>query len=151
MTTSPAAALELKGCVFDIEHFAIHDGPGIRTLVFLKGCPLRCSWCANPESQRTEPELMYYESSCTRCYLCVPTCPTHAITADGDGGITVDWLHCTNCAACVEPCVSRGLRIAGKHMSVAEVVHEVEKDRLFYRRSGGGVTLAGYGKKSISK
>ena len=113
MTISPAAALEPKGCVFDIEHFAIQDGPGIRTLVFLKGCPLRCSWCANPESQRTEPELMYYESSCTRCDLCVPTCPTHAITPNPDAGIAVDWPHCTNCGACVEPCVSRALRIVG--------------------------------------
>jgi len=143
MTTSPAVLLDLKGCIFDIEHFAVHDGPGIRSLVFLKGCPLRCSWCANPESQGTEPELMYYEPSCTRCDLCVPTCPTRAITVHPDSRMTIEWQQCTNCGACVEPCITRALRMVGKHLSVAEVVHEVEKDRLFYRRSGGGVTLGG--------
>ncbi len=140
---SQASIPDLKGTVFDIEHCAIYDGPGIRTLVFLKGCPLRCLWCANPESQRRAPELMFNEKDCTACARCVPVCPEHALLTGGDGLPSIDWAACTNCGRCCHACPTQALRMAGREMTVEEVVEEVEKDRPFYRRSGGGVTLGG--------
>ncbi|HSD09716.1 MAG TPA: glycyl-radical enzyme activating protein [Candidatus Binatia bacterium] len=136
-------APELRGTVFDIERCAIHDGPGIRTLVFLKGCPLRCLWCANPESQRRAPELMFHEKDCDLCGRCIPLCPEHALSIGTGQALAIDWALCTNCGACCDVCPSRAVRIVGRQMSVGELVEEIEKDRPFYRRSGGGVTLGG--------
>ena len=141
--SSHTPAAELKGTVFDIERCAIHDGPGIRTLVFLKGCPLRCLWCANPESQRRAPELMFHEKDCTPCGRCIPACPEHALSIGPDEALSIEWARCTNCGACCDVCPPRALRMAGRDMTVGEVVEEIEKDRPFYRRSGGGVTLGG--------
>lgn len=129
--------------MFDIEHCAIYDGPGIRTLVFLKGCPLRCLWCANPESQRRAPELMFNEKDCTSCERCISACPEHALSSSGDEVLSINWTACTDCGLCCQVCPPQALRMAGKDMTVDEVVEEVEKDRPFYRRSGGGVTLGG--------
>jgi pyruvate formate lyase activating enzyme len=140
---SDATSVELTGTVFDIERCAIYDGPGIRTLVFLKGCPLRCLWCANPESQRRAPELMFHEKDCSPCGRCVPACPEHALSIGADEKPSIEWALCTNCGACSDVCVPRALRMAGREMTVGEVVEEIEKDRPFYRRSGGGVTLSG--------
>ena len=130
-----------SGIVFDIERFAVHDGPGIRTVVFLKGCLLQCPWCANPESHTFAPQLGYLESKCIGCMRCARVCPCHdeADTATG----RPDWEKCTACFRCVDACLS-GARIPyGRRMRVDEVVKQVLKDKPFYENSHGGVTLSG--------
>jgi pyruvate formate lyase activating enzyme len=134
---------EIVGCVFNIERFAIRDGPGIRTTVFLKGCPLRCLWCANPESISPVPQLFYLENLCARCYRCVEACPNKATTKAPDGAIKIDRSLCQACGKCVEACPNRAREISGKLMTVEEVLEEVKKDALFYQNSGGGVTFSG--------
>lgn len=121
--------------------FCLHDGPGIRTTVFLKGCPLSCWWCHNPEGQARDPELVYYEARCRRCGACVVVCP-HADAAGRDGVILPHAL-CEGCGGCVEACLSSAREILGREMSVEEVLREAERDRVFYEESGGGVTLSG--------
>ena len=139
--------METEGVVFNIQRYSIHDGPGIRTLVFLKGWPLRCLWCDNPESQQRDPEVVYDEDSCIRCETCINKCPLGALsnvqTSDGNWIIGIDRAICTNCGKCAESCVAEGLRMIGRYMSLSEVIREVERDRPFYKRSGGGVTLSG--------
>jgi pyruvate formate lyase activating enzyme len=131
------------GYIFDIQRFSINDGPGIRTTVFFKGCPLRCIWCSNPESQETLPQLLYFESLCTRCYRCVEVCPTGATKRSSDGSIEIDRGLCQACGSCVEACPAEARAISGRTMSVDEVMEIVRKDELFYRNSGGGVTASG--------
>ena len=131
------------GYIFDIQRFSINDGPGIRTTVFFKGCPLRCIWCSNPESQEQWPQLLYFESLCTRCYRCVEVCPTGATKKSSDGSIEIDRGLCQACGACVEACPAQARVISGRTTSVDEVVEVVRKDELFYRNSGGGVTASG--------
>jgi len=133
----------VTGRVFDIKRYSIHDGPGIRTTVFLKGCPLRCAWCHNPESIAPEPELMHWPSRCVRCYACVEACPLKAISRDPGGAVVIDRARCDLCGRCAEACLSDALQVVGAEMSVDEVVREVEKDRLFFEQSGGGVTFSG--------
>jgi len=139
------------GLVFDIQRFAIHDGPGIRTLVFLKGCPLRCLWCCNPESQSPCPEIASFESNCIGCGNCFKVCPLNAIYVDG-GVYRIDRRICNNCGKCAQVCCANSKKLIGKWMSVDDVLSEVRKDVLFYRNSGGeaawgggsgGVTLSG--------
>ncbi len=132
---------ELTGTVFDIQRYSVKDGPGIRTVVFLKGCPLRCLWCENPESLSAKPQLAFQQRDCIRCGACVELCPLSAL--DLDRTPRVDHDSCDDCGACVAPCPSEALRMIGKPMTVAEVVSEVLRDRPFYERSGGGVTLSG--------
>jgi pyruvate formate lyase activating enzyme len=134
---------DIAGCVFNIERFAIRDGPGIRTTVFLKGCPLRCLWCANPESISAAPQLFYFENLCTRCYRCVEACPSKATAKGIDGAIVIDRTLCKACGKCVEACPNKAREISGKLMTVAAVLEEVKKDTLFYQNSGGGVTFSG--------
>jgi pyruvate formate lyase activating enzyme len=144
-----------SGIVFDIQRYAIHDGPGIRTTVFLKGCPLDCWWCHNPESQSAEPQIIVLESRCIRCGRCREVCPrgnatggaagAPAACADGSPQPVVgpDGPPCTLCGACLAACPTGARRLAGVRMTVEEVLAEVLKDRVFYDESGGGATFSG--------
>ena len=132
--------------VFNIQPYSIHDGPGIRTTVFLKGCPLRCLWCANPESNASSPELMTYTSRCVGCGACIPVCPIDAIsiTPFQEKYVALtDRNKCANCGKCVEVCPNNAREIVGKEMTVREVVDNVVRDKLFFDGSGGGITLSG--------
>lgn len=132
--------------VFNIQSYSIHDGPGIRTTVFVKGCPLRCLWCANPESNAAYPELMTYASKCTGCGRCVAVCPQKAVTVapyEERYAASTDRGKCVNCGACVAACPNGAREIAGKNMTVEEVLAEVKKDKLFFDGSGGGMTISG--------
>ena len=133
----------LMGMIFDIQRFSINDGPGIRTTVFFKGCPLTCLWCDNPESQKSQPQLLYFDLLCVKCYRCVAACPTGATTMAADGSIAIDRELCEACGTCVQECTSEARAISGKLMTVDEVLDIVKKDSLFYRNSGGGVTASG--------
>ena len=131
----------MTGTIFNIQKFCTSDGPGIRTTVFMKGCPLRCPWCHNPESQNEMPELLYYEDKCVSCLRCLPLCRTGAQFVR-DGKHFLDREKCVGCFACVATGCD-ALAQAGKSMSVDEVMNEVLKDRVFYETSGGGITLSG--------
>jgi pyruvate formate lyase activating enzyme len=141
-TEERAAVAEVTGTVFNIQRYSIDDGPGIRTTVFFKGCPLSCVWCSNPESQNLRPELMHRDSLCKRCYRCVAVCPTGAISVGADG-IVIERDLCDTCGECVSACPHDAMRITGKEMSVGEVFDVVKRDADYYRDSGGGVTLSG--------
>ncbi len=134
--------MSAEAIVFDIEKFAVHDGPGIRTVVFIKGCPLHCLWCHNPESQSFEPELLFDSGKCTICGKCAAVCPQHCHTV-ADGKHLIDRAACFHCGICAESCPAEALKAVGRKMSVSEVMTEVEKDRVFYQNSGGGITLSG--------
>jgi len=128
--------------VFDIQRFAVHDGPGIRVTVFLKGCPLRCAWCQNPESQMMKSELLHYSTRCIHCLRCAAVCDKKAIK-ERDGTIRISRKSCNSCGKCAQVCPADAIRLSGKRMTVAEVMEEVEKDRAFLQLSGGGVTISG--------
>ena len=130
------------GRVFDIQRFSLHDGPGIRTTVFLKGCPLSCFWCQNPEGIDPKPELMLTSNFCTRCGACVEACPVGAHRID-DGEHRIDRARCTLCGHCVDVCLPGALSIVGRDLSVDDVMAVVLQDRAYYDASGGGVTLSG--------
>lgn len=131
-----------KGIVFNIQKFSIHDGPGIRTTVFLKGCPLRCKWCANPESQRSEAQILHNEKKCVHCKTCIRACPKHAISII-DKRITIDPSHCNGCFTCIKSCPSKCLNFEGEFKTVNDVVSICLQDIDFYEESGGGVTISG--------
>lgn len=138
---------ETYGRIFNIQRYSIHDGAGIRTLVFFKGCPLKCLWCSNPESQKTLPELGFVETRCAgadNCGAqCVSACSVNAIYLNGKDKPTIDRKICNTCGECAGACSHDALKLVGQEMSVEEVLVEIEKDRSFYRRSGGGVTIGG--------
>lgn len=136
-------AEELEGIVCSLERFATHDGPGIRTTVYMKGCPLNCAWCSSPHTQSRKPEILFNEMRCEASGACIATCPEDAISVlDGDV-FTIDRALCTACGECIDVCNSRALEISGSVMTVEELFKEVEKDSPFYRRSKGGVTVGG--------
>lgn len=128
------------GLIFDIKHFAVHDGPGIRTTIFLKGCPLRCAWCHSPESQSLMPEIAYFPNLCIGCKACVEACPTGAQTM---GHEKILRELCTQSGMCAEVCYSGALTLYGLRTTVREILEKVDKDSLLYKTSGGGVTLSG--------
>jgi pyruvate formate lyase activating enzyme len=140
--SSLLAAAGPSGTIFDIRRFSVHDGPGLRTTVFFKGCPLRCYWCHNPESQHRRLETLYWPERCIQCQSCVAACLQGAIRWDGKGPVT-DASKCTFSSACVKACYSDARQIAGHTMTVTEVMSEVERDIPFYDSSGGGVTFSG--------
>jgi len=131
------------GVIFDIQRFSVHDGPGIRTTVFLKGCPLRCLWCHNPEGISPNPELMFFEYRCLGCGTCAKVCPEGAIRGEPRGKPQVDRMKCLGCGRCAEACPSGAWRLVGKRISVEELLSTLERDVLLYDRSGGGVTFSG--------
>lgn len=128
--------------IFDIKRFGINDGEGIRTVFFLKGCPLRCAWCQNPEGLTPEIHVWYARHRCVGCRSCEAACPEGAIEFH-DQGILVNDDACTLCGKCIEACPTGALRFDAEEMTVADAIREVEKDRVFYDTTGGGVTLSG--------
>ena len=134
--------MSLSGIIFDIQHFCTHDGPGVRTTVFLKGCPLRCVWCHNPESQSFRPEPLYHSAKCASCNACEDACPyheAHTTLADAD----LRKARCADCNLCAEACLYGAIELAGRRTTVSDVLSEVVKDSSYYRHSGGGLTLSG--------
>ena len=132
-----------KGNVFDIQRYSIHDGPGIRTIVFLKGCPLRCEWCSNPESQERQPQIFFKKSKCIKCGICAATCPNGEITMGEDGPIIHYEKINNNDLSWVSNCPTGAISVKGKFMTVDEVMDTVLKDEIYYRKSNGGMTLSG--------
>ena len=132
-----------KGLIFNIQRFSIHDGPGIRSTVFMKGCPLKCHWCSNPESQDFFPNLMISDMHCRQCGACEKMCPQGAITLTREVGRKIAWDKCNHCLACVDACIYNSLNVCGKYMNLEEVLDEVIKDEAFYKNSGGGMTISG--------
>jgi len=132
----------MKGMIFDLQKFSIHDGPGIRTTVFLKGCPLRCLWCHNPESQSEGPEISFAPSKCIGCGWCLKACPKGCHRSEG-GAHVFDRGACVHCGLCAKECYAGALELVGRSAEVSEVIEEVMKDKVFYESSGGGMTLSG--------
>ena len=135
-----------KTYVFNVQRYSLHDGPGIRTIVFLKGCPLRCRWCSNPESQRFEREVSYVENRCighAACGLCSTVCPPHAIRYTEDGLASLNRKACTDCLACAMVCPAHAIKVEGNVHTVEEILDLVERDAAFYRRGNGGLTVSG--------
>jgi pyruvate formate lyase activating enzyme len=130
------------GVIFDIKKYAIYDGPGIRTTVFFKGCPLACRWCHNPEGITVTSERIYRQERCIGCGECIQICPQKAMTQTAQGVVS-DPLKCELCRACADNCPSEAVEFVGQNVTVAEVLRQVEKDVAFYDESGGGITLSG--------
>ena len=143
----PAEPRGSRGTVFNVQHYSLHDGPGLRTTVFLKGCPLRCHWCSNPEGMRIKPQLSYRETLCIgmeRCgSRCRDACGKDAIGVSPSGRAAIDFSRCAGCVDCAASCPSKALECVGEPKTCEQVMQEVEKDGAFYRRSGGGLTLSG--------
>ncbi len=131
------------GWVFNIQRYAVHDGPGIRTTVFLKGCPLQCLWCCNPESQHIEPVIVFWQDRCIDCGNCLAVCPSSAISDDIDHHKRIDTRQCDHCGLCVDQCYAGALEQVGKLRTARDILDGVEEDRSFYAESGGGMTLSG--------
>jgi len=131
-----------QGVVFNIQRYNMHDGDGIRTIVFLKGCALRCKWCANPEGLKPAAQLRIQPNHCVGCGVCVQKCENHAAALD-HGKPRIAWDHCRACGVCTQACLAGAREIVGRSMTAAEVMEEVRRDFVFFRRTGGGLTLSG--------
>lgn len=128
--------------IFEIERFAIHDGPGIRTTVFFQGCPLRCAWCANPESQTIGRHMMFFPKMCSGCGTCAQSCPRSAISISMDKA-ACDREKCVSCGTCADACPNSAIKVSGKHISCDDLFDIVSRDLDYYRSTNGGVTLSG--------
>lgn len=133
---------EKTAIIYDIEGYRNEDGPGMRTMVFFKGCPLRCMWCSNPFGLSMEPQLIFNQNKCGGCGRCLDLCPASANSLE-EGGIRMDFAHCTGCGKCIASCVTDARRISGEQYTVSELFKEVQKHALFFRRNSGGVSLSG--------
>ncbi len=136
----------LEGIITNIQRFSVHDGPGIRDVIFLKGCPLRCLWCSNPESQNGYPEIAFSKDRCIgleECGICIKSCHINAISPSQDGKVDIHTEFCTNCGECIQRCPSKAIRFYGNTMTIQEVMTIINEDRDFYSRSDGGVTVSG--------
>ncbi len=144
MSDSNRNVIERKAFIFNKQKYNMYDGPGVRSLIFFKGCPLRCKWCSNPEGMEKKYQIMLKLNSCVSCGACVPVCPVgiHSISKDGEHIIDRN-IDCLGCGKCVEACTYSALEVAGKQQSISELLEYVEEDRAFYDQSGGGVTLGG--------
>ena len=134
---------KVQGYIFNVQSYCIHDGPGIRSTVFLKGCPLKCLWCHNPESQRAVPELMFYEDKCVACGTCAGACPQTAIEWTAGTKPCTERSVCDACGQCANVCPVGAREITGKTASVADVLEQVLSDKMFFDGSGGGMTVSG--------
>ena len=132
----------IEGIIFNIQRYSIHDGPGIRTTVFFKGCPGACPWCHNPEGISRDPEILHRSDRCIRCGRCVQNCPSGALSLS-EMGVVTDARKCTLCGVCADVCPAEARERVGRRVGVEEVFREIEKDRLFYEESGGGATFSG--------
>lgn len=136
-------ANEKKGFIFNIQKYNIYDGPGIRTLIFFNGCPLKCKWCSNPEGIKPKHEILFKRNSCIDCGDCVPVCPARIHSMVGGKHVINRNIDCTGCGNCVRTCTENALAVAGEYKTIEELLDIIEDDRLFYETSGGGVTLGG--------
>jgi len=132
----------MQQLVFDIQPFSLHDGPGIRTTVFLKGCPMQCKWCSNPEGIDSEPTLSFQKSKCSNCLECVEICSTEALISV-EGQLVVQHEKCNACGECIEVCPTDALKLYGYQATSQEIIDQVKKDKTFFKKSGGGITLTG--------
>lgn len=140
----PAMLKSIVLPVFNIERFALHDGPGIRTVLFLQGCPLHCPWCANPESQLVKPLLRYQKEKCSGCGACQTICPKQSVAIDpASHRCLIDRNLCIGCGKCVEVCLNQARSITGQRMTGDEILHEILKDEAYYQVTDGGLTLSG--------
>ena len=132
----------MKGFITNIQRMSIHDGPGIRSTIFLKGCNLRCKWCHNPETWSMKPQLQYIEDKCIHCFSCITVCEYEVLSIDSNR-LSIHRERCTDCGKCTERCTSDALSWIGKEVDSSDIIHEILQDLIYYQKSGGGITLSG--------